>query len=125
MDRFEADAPLTLEKKRDLIDSYVSLLLDDVQITRFVIQDPTVRSHPGVGPRVGSGMGRFQRLLVGPRADQTDLVIATAAIGAFCRPILELDGIDLKPMRGHLVDAAVTIVSLGEDRRRGRRRKRR
>ena len=112
--RFEAEAPLQLQDKRRLLDSYLSLLLSDVQVTRFVTQDPAVRHHRLIGPRVDDGMHRFQRLLVGPEGDASDIVLAEAAIGAFCRPIVVLPDVDLGGFRDRLVDAALAVIQSGQ-----------
>lgn len=108
--RFEAEAPLQLQDKRRLLDSYLSLLLSDVQVTRFVTQDPAVRQHRLLGPRVDDGMHRFQRLLVGPEGTESEIVLAEAAIGAFCRPIVVLPDVDLRGLRDHLVDASLAVI---------------
>ena len=114
LDRFEAEAPLELQDKRRLLDSYLSLLLSDVQVTRFVTQDPAVRHHRLIGPRVDDGMQRFERLLVGPEGNDADIVLAEAAIGAFCRPIVVLPGVDLEAFRDRLVDAALAVIQSGQ-----------
>ncbi|MDQ3573465.1 MAG: TetR family transcriptional regulator [Actinomycetota bacterium] len=127
---FEAEAPLSLDRKRALLDTYLTLLLGNVELTRFVSQDATVRSHPTIGLRLDDGRRRFQDLLVGGEGDADDL-LATAAIGAFCGPILQLDGFELEGMRGRLVAAALAVLQSGSSRPgsraagRGARRSRR
>lgn len=114
----EAAAPLDADATRQLFDRYLDLLLANNRLTHFLEQDLGVHAHPH-GVRLDELTERLRICLAGADAETSDLVRASAALGALRRPVLRLAHLDLAPLRQQLLDQALMVLHPGAPRAAG------
>lgn len=62
------------------------------------------------GARLDGLTERLRTSLVGPNAQPSDLVRASAALGALRRPVLRLQELDLLALRDQILDQSVRLL---------------
>jgi AcrR family transcriptional regulator len=110
IDRSRSAANST-DARRALLGAYLDLLLDCRNLVRFLGRDVGALNRNGIGARIQEQERKLRILLVGPRAKDRAHVRAAAAIGTLRHPVIQLPGIDLRPERDSLVDAAMAALT--------------
>jgi AcrR family transcriptional regulator len=67
--------------------SYYDILVRNLDVFRFVMADPSVRSHDLAGHRLAHQGAEFLTVLMAPSSDRAAWVRANAALGAIRRPL--------------------------------------
>jgi AcrR family transcriptional regulator len=99
------------DARRALLGAYLDLLLDCRDLFRFLGRDIGALNREGIGARIQEQERRLRILLVGARAKERAHVRAAAAIGSLRHPVIQLPGIDLRPEREALIDAAMAALT--------------
>jgi AcrR family transcriptional regulator len=105
----EDEGPLDARKGRRALDRYLDLLLVNPKLTQFLEQDVAVQARPE-GIRLDGLTERLKTSLAGPNPQPSDLVRASAALGALRRPVLRLGHLDLVALRDQILDQAVKLL---------------
>ncbi len=84
---------------------YYDVVTKHLAVFRFVMTDPSVRSHDLAGHRLADQASRFLRLLVGDHPTRADLLRASSALGAIRRP-LRLPDVDVVSDRAQILASA-------------------
>jgi len=114
----EQEAPLDARKGRKTLDRYLDLLLANPKLTQFLEQDVAVQAQPE-GARLDGLTERLRTSLVGPNPQPSDLVRASAALGALRRPVLRLQELDLLALREQILDQSMRLLYPRSRRHRG------
>lgn len=116
VDRSRSAANST-DARRALLGAYLDLLLDCRDLFRFLGRDVGALNREGIGARIQEQERKLRTLLVGARAKERAHVRAAAAIGSLRYPVIQLPGIDLRPEREALIDAAMAALTCHRPRR--------
>lgn len=108
--RTEKGGPVDQSGARELLDSYLKLLLSNTSLTQFLEQDLAVQAHPQ-GRRLDELTEKLRAALAGPAPLSADLVRASAALGALRRPVLRLRHLDLEELRDQLLAQALMVLN--------------
>lgn len=115
----EAQSPLHARGGAKVLDRYLDVLLANPRLTRFLEQDLAVQAQPD-GVRLDRLTERLRTSLAGPDAQPSDLVRASAALGALRRPVLRLRELDLLALREQILDQSLRLLYPRARRRAGR-----
>lgn len=114
VETFVADGDQLLEKlssatpaqRRKLaLPGYYDVLVQNLAVFRFVMADPSVRSHEQAGRLLAEQATRYLHLLVGDKPTHIDLIRANAALGALRRP-LRLREVDVVADRAQILSSS-------------------
>jgi AcrR family transcriptional regulator len=84
---------------------YYDVVTKHLDVFRFVMADPSVRSHHLAGHRLADQASRFLGFLVGDEPSHSDVIRANAALGAIRRP-LRLRNVDVADDRSQILASA-------------------
>lgn len=105
----EAEAPFGARRGRTLLARYLELLIANRELTGFLERDLSVQAQ-AEGDHLKELTDRFRNVLAGLDPKATDLLRASAALGALRRPVFGLGELDLFAMRAQLVDQALKLL---------------
>lgn len=105
--------PLDRAAQRELLGRLIDLLLRYRPVVAWLTRDRAALAQPGIGARVADHAEHLQRQLVQADPDGSGQVRAAAAVGALTRPFAVLPALDLDPLQGTVLAAA--LGALGAD----------
>jgi AcrR family transcriptional regulator len=105
--------PLTLDRRtaRIALEGYYDVLATQVELFRFISNDPLTRTHPVVGKRFRQLAKVFYGFLDGPDNTIESQIRTAGAVGTIRRS-LELRTVDPVKHRDTIIDVAVAILKL-------------
>ncbi len=96
---------------REVLASYLELMLEYRMQFAVVVNDPAVIHHRLLGARIDEQHRRLRALLVGTGAGPDDDVRAAAALGALRRPVLAYPWVDPGDIEDVVLDAAMAVLA--------------
>lgn len=96
---------------REVLASYLELMLEYRMQFAVVVNDPAVIHHPLLGARIDEQHRRLRALLVGTGVGPADDVRAAAALGALRRPVLAHPWVDAGDIEDVVLDAAMAVLA--------------
>lgn len=100
-----------LDSAREVLASYLQLMLEHRMQFAVVVNDPAVAHHAELGARIDEQHRRLRALLVGADAGPADDVRAAAALGALRRPVLAYPWVDPGDIEDVVIDAAMAVLA--------------
>jgi AcrR family transcriptional regulator len=97
---------------RQLLDAYLTVLLDHREAIPLIATDVAVLNHPRIGPHLRAQNQQLQSLLTAPDTSPAARLRAEAALGAIWRPLIAEPPLDLTDPAHQriLVNAAVATL---------------
>jgi AcrR family transcriptional regulator len=97
---------------RQLLDAYLTVLLDHREAIPLIATDVAVLNHPRIGPHLRAQNQQLQSLLTAPDTSPAARLRAEAALGAIWRPLIAEPPLDLADPAHQriLVNAAVATL---------------
>ncbi|HEX2577811.1 MAG TPA: helix-turn-helix domain-containing protein [Aquihabitans sp.] len=101
--------PLT--ESSEVLGAAFDVLLKHRTVVMLVVRDRAVALQPGIGDRLEKQRTQLLDRLTATAGDEAAAVLATAALGALLRPLVDLADVDLQPHRDLLVTASTALLS--------------
>lgn len=118
VDGLLADAPSSgraHDRRREVLSSYLDVLLEHSAVIRFVARDVSAVNHPRIRGMADEQMRRLREVVAG-RTTAAAEVQAASAIGCLLRPLLDLPELDLTRFKDVMLAAAIDVFKTRQRR---------
>ncbi len=95
---------------RSALAAYLEVLLDHVDVARWVDTDVAVQTAHDVGRRIDAASDQLVATITGNRRSTSARIAGYATLGGIWRPVLSLDANELRKHQGELLDAALASL---------------
>lgn len=96
-----------------LLSGYVRVLLAHHQVVGIISRDLSLLHHPMIGQRLERQTDTVRSVLGDGLPSTDQRLLASAALGAVWRPVVQLDHTEVAPRSQLLVEAAQAVLRLG------------